>query len=124
MFRLFAQLGRSRELRLLDAEMQAAGLSQALVPEAVKLTMVRLLKAEGRMDAAGCAALSDLLAFCLLGPEGHAEAMGADAAAAAERRLEAAVAAGDSLDARMVLLALHAGLVRQEVIDGFGLEVA
>ena len=122
MFGLFRQLGRARELRLLDEELRAAGLHPALVPEAVKMTMVRLMKQAGEVDRTACAAQAVLLAYCLQGAEAFAELGQATALAeAAERRLEAAIASGDSLDAQLVLLALHAGLVDGGVMDRFAL---
>lgn len=124
MFGLFRQLGRARELRLLDEELRAAGLHPALVPEAVKMTMVRLLKQAGRMDRTACAAQAVLLAYCLQGAEAFAAlGQGADLALAAERRLEMAVAHGDGPDAQLVLLALHAGLVDEAVVARHGLSI-
>ncbi|WP_281405583.1 hypothetical protein [Mesorhizobium sp. B2-2-3] len=38
-----------------------------------------------------------------------------------ERRIEAAVDAGDSFDAQIVLMALHAKLVNTEVVEHYGL---
>ncbi|MEQ9087118.1 MAG: hypothetical protein RLQ26_00050 [Alphaproteobacteria bacterium] len=122
MFGLFRQLGRARELRLLDEELRAAGLHPALVPEAVKMTMVRLMKQAGGVDRAACAAHAVLLADCLTGAEAFVELVqGAELAEGAERRLEAAIASGDSPDAQLVLLALHAGLVDGGVMDRFAL---
>jgi len=123
MFRLFAQLGRARELRLLDEEFRAAGLHPILVPEAVKMTIVRLLKQEGGVDRGSGAAMAVLLSYCMLGEDGFERENGPDLAAAVEQRLGAAIDAGDSLDARLVLLALHAGLVKDAVIERFRLAV-
>ncbi len=41
---------------------------------------------------------------------------------ATEARLEAALEAGDSLDARLVLLALHAGVIQAQVVERYQLE--
>ena len=41
---------------------------------------------------------------------------------ATEARLEAAIEAGDSLDARLVLLALHAGVIQEHVVERYQLE--
>jgi hypothetical protein len=39
-----------------------------------------------------------------------------------EARLEAALEAGDSLDARLVLLALHSGIIQVQVVEHYQLE--
>ena len=88
---MFGFLGRSHELKRLDQAVRAVGLHPILVPEAVKLTTVRLLK-DDAYDAA------------------------------AEARLEAALEVGDSLDARLVLLALHAGVIQEQVVERYQLE--
>ncbi len=41
---------------------------------------------------------------------------------ATEARLEAALEAGDSLDARFVLLVLHAGVIQAQVVERYRLE--
>ena len=41
----------------------------------------------------------------------------------AERRIEAAREAGDSFDAQIVLMTLHARLISAEVVERFGLSV-
>ena len=41
---------------------------------------------------------------------------------ATEARLEAALEADDSLDARLVLLALHAGVIQVQVVERYRLE--
>lgn len=117
MLRLFSLFGRSAALRALDDALRAAGMHPVLVPEAVKLTVLRLLKRAGGDGAGGEAAAAQLLAYCVLGHVNFAEANGARAAEAAEARLDAAIDAGDSLDARLVLLALHAGLLAPEIAE-------
>jgi hypothetical protein len=37
--------------------------------------------------------------------------------------VEAALEAGDSLDARLILLTLHAGVIQPSVVDRFGLTI-
>ena len=58
----------------------------------------------------------------MLGPRDFTEANGPGPTAAAEARLEAARAAGDSLDARLVLLALYAGVIQPAVVERYDLE--
>ncbi|MBX6323293.1 MAG: hypothetical protein IRY94_15825 [Rhodospirillaceae bacterium] len=113
---------RSREIKELDHALRAAGLHPALVPEAVKITTVKLLREAGGAAAAARARAAALLAYCRLGAEAFAEANGAHAVAAVEARIAAAVEAGDSLDARLVLLTLHARIIEPGVVARFGLE--
>ncbi len=125
MLGLFGIFGRSRELQCLDQAVRAVGLHPRLVPEAVKLTTLRLLK--GTDSGASPSpraydAAAEMLGYCMLGPQGFTEANGLRLTEAAEGRLEAALEAGDSLDARLVLLALHAGVVQVQVVERYQLE--
>lgn len=119
MLRLFSLFGRSAAQNALDDALRAAGVHPLLVPEAVKITVLRLHRRAGRGAAteADLAGAAELLAWCLLGREAFVESNGARAADAVEQRVEAAIAAGDSFDARLILLALHAGVVAPEVAD-------
>lgn len=117
--------GRSADLKALDAALRARDLHPRVVPEAVKLTVANLLKdhavgAEPAPQAYPTAA--EILAYCMLGPELFERANGPDALASAEGRIEAALERGDGLDARLVLLAMHAGVIQPEVVARFGLE--
>jgi hypothetical protein len=62
-----------------------------------------------------------MLAYCMLGPDIFTGDNGAELTAALEARLEAAIEAGDSLDARLVLLALHAGVIQPWVVERYRL---
>jgi len=116
--------GRAAELRRLDQALRAVDLHPRLVPEAIKLTAVRLMQRESGAKLPppafydGAAAL---LAYCMLGAGHFAEAGELDLLRDVEARIEAALAE-DGLDARLVLLALHAGVVQPEVVSRFGLE--
>ena len=114
MLRLFQLFGRGAAMAALDDALRAAGVHPLLVPEAVKLTVLREERRAGRGETALEPAAA-LLGYCLLGHAGFSEANGAAAAEAAEARLEAAMEAGGSQDARLVLLALHAGLLAPEI---------
>ena len=125
MLGLFGIFGRSRELQCLDQAVRAVGLHPRLVPEAVKLTTLRLLK--GTDSGASPSpraydAAAEMLGYCMLGPQGFTEANDLHLTEAVEGRLEAALEAGDSLDARLVLLALHAGVVQVQVVERYQLE--
>ncbi len=117
--------GRSRELQRLDQAVRAVGLHPRLVPEAVKLTTLKLLKeADSGVSVAPLAydAAAEMLGYCTLGPQGFTEANDLRLTEAAEARLEAALEAGDSLDARLVLLALHADVIQAQVVERYQLE--
>jgi len=124
MFRLFDMLGQSTAMRALDDALRASGVHPALVPEPVKLTIIQLHKkqpAHGGQNN-GFAESAHLLAFCMLGHDQFRESTSAYDAAHVDHRIEAAFEDGDSLDAKLILLTLHAGLISPEVADRIDLE--
>jgi hypothetical protein len=124
---LFGRFGRSAELRQLDGALRAVDLHPNLVPEAVKLTAARILAehADSREpEAKDYRAAAELIAYCMIGADDFAGANGETLAGAVERRIEKALQAGTSLDARLVLLTLHAKVIQPSVVDRFQLESA
>ncbi len=121
---MFGVFGRSEDLRALDQALRAAGLHPALAPDAVKLTVLKVLKGARGEDPAAedYRETGALLAYCALGREVFAAANGELAAAAAERRIEAALEARDSLDASLILLALHAAIIHPGLKETYQLE--
>lgn len=124
MLGLFGRFGRARDLRHLDDTLRSAGLHPALVSDAVKMTVIRLLKAAHGETEPHIPDAAALLAFCTLGPGPFAETNGTKAAEAIEHRIHAAVAQGDGLDAEIVLLAIHAETIHPDVVEAFGLDAA
>ncbi len=124
MLGLFGIFGRSYELQRLDQALRGGGLHPRLVPEAVKLTTLKLLKEAGGANSGPRAyvAAAELLGYCMLGARGFTECNGPSLTEAVEARLAAALEAGDSLDARVVLLTLHAGVIQSSVVERYGLE--
>ncbi len=125
MLGLFGIFGRAHELRRLDDALQAVGLHPRRVPEAVKLTALKLLREVGGgvdPEPRACAAATELLGYCMLGAQGFTAANDRGRTGAVEARLEAALEAGDSLDARLVLLMLHAGVIQENVVARYRLE--
>ena len=124
---VFGIRGRSKEVHRLDDAMRAVGLVPKLVPDSVKLTVLKLLKeAEGGALAdvdASCARAAPMLAYCVLGSEEFREANGPDATSAIEARLHHAIEIGDSLDARFAMLTLLAKVTQPEVIERFDLRL-
>ena len=126
MLGLFNLFGRSEDLKALDRVLREAGLHPRVVPEAVKFTAVKLLK-KARGDGAGIpeAAWEDaaqLLGYCILGHDQFIASNSMHEARMAEDRLEAAISAGDGLDAGLILLALHSGVIAADVADRFDVE--
>ncbi len=124
MLSLFGIFGRSYELQRLDQALRGGGLHPRLVPEAVKFTTLKLLKEAGgaNSDPRAYVAAAELLGYCMLGARGFTECNGPSLTEAVEARLVAALEAGDSLDARVVLLTLHAGVIQSSVVERYGLE--
>jgi hypothetical protein len=119
--------GRSSDLRQLDQALRSLDLHPKLVPEAVKLTVCALLKDEADSDhppAHAYRPAAEIVAYCMVGPEAFAGANEVELALAVERRIEAALIAGDSLDAQLVLLTLHARVIQPGVVARFELESA
>jgi hypothetical protein len=122
---LFGIFGRSADLRQLDQALRSVDMHPRLVPEAVKLTTVALLKdhAIGPEPAPQAyRAAAELLSYCMIGAEGFAGANGGDLVHAVERRIEAALEKPEGVDAQLVLLTLHAKVIQPSVVHQFGIE--
>jgi hypothetical protein len=122
---LFGFFGRSADLRAFDQALRAVDLHPKLVPEAVKLTAVALLKDHARSNdppPESYRAAAEIVAYCMVGAEAFAGANNAVQALNVERRIEAALGNSESLDAQLVLLTLHARVIQPSVVEEFGLE--
>jgi hypothetical protein len=119
--------GRSSDMRQLDHALRAVDLHPKMVPEAVKLTACALLKDQANSDHPPPQVYrpaAEIIAYCMIGDEAFAGVNGVESALAVERRIEAALLAGDSLDAQLVLLTLHARVIQPSVVQRFNLESA
>jgi hypothetical protein len=119
--------GRSSDLRQFDQALRSVDLHPKMVPEAVKLTVCALLKDQaGSNDPPPQAyrPAAEIVAYCMVGADVFAGANDIEVALAVERRIEAALVAGDSLDAQLVLLTLHARVIQPSVVERFELESA
>jgi hypothetical protein len=65
---------------------------------------------------------AELIAYCMIGADAFAGANQEELAAEVERRIETALGAGSSLDAKLVLLTLHADVIQPSVVEFFQLE--
>jgi hypothetical protein len=122
---LFGMFGRSSDLRQLDQALRAIDVHPQLVPEAIKLTAVNLLKdhAIGEEPAPQAyRAAAEIVGYCMVGAEAFARANGADATFRTERRIERAIGSGVSLDAQLVLVTMYAGVIQPSVIQQFQLQ--
>jgi hypothetical protein len=120
MLRFFDMFGRSSELTALDAAVKAAGLHPLLIPEPVKLTVLQLLRKHGAQG--GKAEAAQLLAYCVLEREQFIAVNGSTTADTTDQRIESAIDGDDSLDSRLILLALHSGVISEEMADRFDIE--
>ena len=121
----FGMFGRSSELREFDTALRSVDLHPNLVPEAVKLAAVKLLQERAKDRAPeprSYREAAEIIAYCMTGGEAFAAANDARLAAEVERRIEAALDRGTNLDAKLVLLVLHAKLIQPSVVNDFALE--
>jgi hypothetical protein len=122
----FGRFGRSPALREFDTALRSVDLHPNLVPEAVKLTAVRMLQDHTGWEEPGAhasRAAAEIIAYCMIGAEALAGANSSGLAEDVEERIEAALDQGASLDAKLVLLTLHARVIQPSVVAHFGLEV-
>jgi hypothetical protein len=123
---LFGIFGRAPELRHLDQTFRALDVHPKLVPEAVKLTIVSLLQdhSEGGKPAPQAyRSAAEIVGYCIMGPAAFAT-LDDDAGlvTAIESRIERALEFSSTLDAKLVLLTLHAGVIQPSVVEHFQLE--
>src|SRR5258707_11507732 len=103
---LFGIFGRAPELERLDLALRNLGVHPRAVPDAVKLTTVKLLKeARGGSvpDQHDCAGAAALLGYCILGPQAFAAANGPAQTETADMRLGAPCEAGHGRQAGSLL---------------------
>jgi len=117
--------GRAPELRQLDQSLRSLDVHPRLVPEAVKLAMISLLQdhaTDGKPSQQAYRAAAEIVGYCAMGPAAFAAVDRPELAEDVERRIDRALEFTSTLDAKLVLLTLHAGVIQQSVIDHFQLE--
>ncbi|GHD16552.1 hypothetical protein ACFOEZ_14995 [Tianweitania populi] len=125
-FGFLGRFGRSADLRAFDEGLRRCDVHPAQVVDGVKLAAVRLVQKHGKADSLPDRAYEDaaaLVAFTVLGEGRMAELLGQDLAETLAARVERAADCPDGLDAELILLALHTGLVAPHVADAFGLSI-
>jgi DNA-binding NarL/FixJ family response regulator len=127
MFGFFGtSFGRSTELQTLDQALTDVGLPKRALPDAVKYAALRQIKEEmpgGKLPPAAYGDAAELLGYLALGRDGFLDATDPERTRAVEQRIETALSMTDSLDARLVLLTLHAGVIQASVVHAFDLAV-
>jgi hypothetical protein len=122
---LFGILGRSPRLRALDQAFRSFDVHPRLVPEAVKLTIISLLEdhaISGEPAPQAYSSAAEIVAYCMMGAGAFASEEQPDRLTEIERRIERAVEFSSTLDAKLVLLTLHAKVIQPSVVEQFGLE--
>ena len=124
MLRFFALFGRSPDLVALDEALRAAGLHPLLIPDPVKLTILQLERKHGTAQdiETRLATAARLLAYCVLDRAQFVAVNGEAAADLAEARVKAAMETDESMDEKLILLALHSGVISADMADRFDLE--
>ena len=118
--------GRSHEIRIFDDALRSAGLHPRLVPDAVKIATLKMLKEDRRGEKpslTSCTFAANMLAYCMLGDQGFFEEHGETARVILEKRLQLAIDIEDSLDTQLILLTLHASLTQEALIVRYNLRV-
>lgn len=121
----FGRFGRSEDMRRLDDALRDAGLHPVQISEGAKLAAVGLMSGEQNAEppAEAYPPVGELMAYCALGDTGFAHENGEASAAAVRQRLEAALDIGEGLDAEIILLMLHAGLIHPRLLDRYDIRV-
>ncbi|MFA7430490.1 MAG: hypothetical protein WCZ23_10070 [Rhodospirillaceae bacterium] len=123
MLGLFGLFGRAPEIQALDVAVRAVGLHPRLVPDAVKIATVKLLRAHGAMGAADTARAAELLAYCMIGPDELAAATDARLAQDVGARIDAAADDGEGVDPSLIMLTVQAGVMQPQVMERHGLRI-
>lgn len=122
---LFGRFGRSEDLRRLDDALRRFDVHPMMLKEAVKLAALSLMKDErggGEPHSIDYAPAAEILAYCVVGPDPFVHANGEAALARVEARVERALDDDATLDARLILLTMTAGVIQPAVVERFGLE--
>ena len=122
MLRFFDMFGRSPDLTALDEALKTAGLHPLLIPEPVKLTILQLQRKHGDATDRATADAAQLLSYCVLDQAQFVAVNGPKAADRTEQRITAAIAGAVPLDEKLILLALHAGVISPEMADRFDID--
>ena len=122
---LFGIFGRSPKLHQLDQAFRANDVHPRLVPDAVKLTIISLLEDHaigGKPAPQAYSAAAEIVGYCIMGADAFVSEDDPNRLAEIERRIDRALEFTSTLDAQLVLLTLHAGVIQPSVVKQFQLE--
>ena len=124
---VFGIRGRPKEVHRLSDALRDAGIHPALVPDSVKIAVIKLLRENdggkiADIDTSFEKAAS-MVAYCMLGRDEYADVNDVAAADEVENRLRLAIDSGESLDAQLAMLTLLARVTHPDVVDTFDLEI-
>ena len=119
--------GRPKEVHRLSDALRDAGIHPALVPDSVKIAVIKLLRENDGGKIAdidtSCEKAAPMVAYCMLGRDEYADVNDVAAADEVENRLRLAIDSGESLDAQLAMLTLLARVTHPDVVDAFDLEI-
>ena len=127
-FSVFGIRGRSKEVYQFDDVLRVSGLEPEVVPFALKLATIKLLK-ETNSDTAFSlgdelvANVAQFICYSILGPDAYKAANGSEALESVENRLNKAIKLGDNLDARVMMLTLLSKVIHPQVVAKFDLSI-
>tara|TARA_B100000686_G_C16581153_1_gene858198 strand:+ start:307 stop:681 length:375 start_codon:yes stop_codon:yes gene_type:complete len=119
---LFSLFGRSREMQQFDWELRAAGIHPKLVADAVKTAALGIMKDFRQVSDRDYVRVAQLMTYCILGGSDFTNVNDVALAGVVEERIMRAVDSNGSLDAQLILLALHSGVISASVVAQYGLE--
>lgn len=124
---VFGIRGRPKEVHRLSDALRDAGIRPALVPDSVKIAVIKLLRENDGGKIAdidtSCEKAAPMVAYCMLGRDEYAEVNDVAAADEVENRLRLAIDSGESLDAQLAMLTLLARVTHPDVVDTFDLKI-
>lgn len=124
---VFGIRGRPKEVHRLSDALRDAGIHPALVPDSVKIAVIKLLRENDGEKIAdidtSCEKAAPMVAYCMLGRDEYADVNDVAAADEVENRLRLAIDSGESLDAQLAMLTLLARVTHPDVVDTFDLEI-
>lgn len=123
---LFGRFGRSHDLRQLDEALRALDAHPSTIADAVKLVVVKLLKAQAvgpEPAPQSYRVAAEMISYCVLGRDAFSDSNGAALADSIERRIAQAIDSTDAgLDSQLILLALESRIIQPSVVQAFELE--
>ena len=127
-FSVFGIRGRSKEVYQFDDVLRVSGLEPEVVPFALKLATIKLLKETNRDIAFSLgdelvANVAQFICYSILGPDVYKSANGPKALESVENRLNKAIKLGDNLDARVMMLTLLSKVIHPQVVAKFDLSI-